>query len=110
MAGSMLKQGPNTTSTASCDERRGRAKPLLYLVLDEEWPDPPPSDRAVPAMGATSHYRMAAPQPGEAMPSVRKLDRTVSKDAFVRAGLVIPSSKLDQFFAEVDTNHDGAML
>lgn len=29
--------------------------------------------------------------------------------AFVRAGLVIPKSKLDQFFSEVDTNHDGVI-
>ena len=38
-----------------------------------------------------------------------QLDKTELRDAFVRAGLVIPSSKLDQFFAEVDTNHDGVI-
>ena len=38
-----------------------------------------------------------------------QLDKTELKDAFVRAGLVIPSSKLDQFFAEVDTNKDGVI-
>lgn len=29
--------------------------------------------------------------------------------AFVRAGLVISNSKLDRFFSEVDTNHDGVI-
>ena len=38
-----------------------------------------------------------------------QLDKNELKDAFIRAGLIIPSSKLDQFFAEVDTNHDGVI-
>lgn len=38
-----------------------------------------------------------------------QLDKNELKDAFIRAGLVIPSSKLDRFFAEVDTNHDGVI-
>ena len=38
-----------------------------------------------------------------------QLDKTELRDSFIRAGLVIPSSKLDQFFAEVDTNHDGVI-
>ncbi|KAH8803939.1 mitochondrial carrier domain-containing protein [Hyaloscypha sp. PMI_1271] len=36
-----------------------------------------------------------------------KLDKEELKAAFKRAGLTVPNSKLDQFFAEVDENHDG---
>ena len=35
------------------------------------------------------------------------LDKSELKAAFSRAGLAIPNSKLDQFFDEVDSNHDG---
>lgn len=35
-----------------------------------------------------------------------KLDKEELKAAFKRAGLTVPNSKLDQFFAEVDENHD----
>jgi len=35
------------------------------------------------------------------------LDKEELRTAFQRAGLTISSSKLDQFFDEVDTNHDG---
>ncbi len=35
------------------------------------------------------------------------LDKEELRLAFQRAGLTIPNSKLDQFFDEVDTNHDG---
>lgn len=35
------------------------------------------------------------------------LDKDELRMAFQRAGLTISSSKLDQFFDEVDTNHDG---
>ena len=35
-----------------------------------------------------------------------KLDKSELKSAFKRAGLAVPSWKLDQFFAEVDGNHD----
>ncbi|KAL8938686.1 MAG: hypothetical protein Q9211_003088 [Gyalolechia sp. 1 TL-2023] len=38
-----------------------------------------------------------------------QLDKSELKSAFARAGLVIPSSKLDQFFSEVDTNNDGVI-
>lgn len=38
-----------------------------------------------------------------------QLDKSELKSAFARAGLTIPSSKLDQFFAEVDTNKDGVI-
>ena len=38
-----------------------------------------------------------------------QLDKKELRDAFVRAGLIIPATKLDQFFAEVDTNHDGVI-
>ncbi|KAF4628020.1 hypothetical protein G7Y89_g10133 [Cudoniella acicularis] len=36
-----------------------------------------------------------------------KLDKAELRAAFQRAGLTVPNSKLDQFFAEVDQNHDG---
>jgi solute carrier family 25 phosphate transporter 23/24/25/41 len=36
-----------------------------------------------------------------------KLDKAELKRAFKRAGLTVPDAKLDQFFAEVDENHDG---
>lgn len=38
-----------------------------------------------------------------------QLDKSELQAAFKRAHLVIPSSKLDQFFAEVDTNQDGVI-
>lgn len=38
-----------------------------------------------------------------------QLDKSELQSAFVRAGLVIPNSKLDQFFSEVDKNHDGVI-
>jgi solute carrier family 25 (mitochondrial phosphate transporter), member 23/24/25/41 len=38
-----------------------------------------------------------------------KLSKDELQAAFMRAGLAVPSSKLDQFFAEVDTNHDGVI-
>ncbi len=37
------------------------------------------------------------------------LDKGELMSAFLRAGLVVPSAKLDQFFAEVDKNHDGVI-
>jgi Ca2+-binding EF-hand superfamily protein len=39
-----------------------------------------------------------------------KLDKEELKAAFKRAGLTVPNSKLDQFFAEVDENHDVCLL
>ncbi|KAH8816272.1 mitochondrial carrier domain-containing protein [Xylogone sp. PMI_703] len=36
-----------------------------------------------------------------------KLDKGELKSAFQKAGLTVPSSKLDRFFTEVDMNHDG---
>ena len=38
-----------------------------------------------------------------------QLDKGELQAAFQSAGLLIPRSKLDQFFSEVDTNHDGAI-
>jgi solute carrier family 25 phosphate transporter 23/24/25/41 len=35
-----------------------------------------------------------------------KLDKCELKAAFKGAGLAVPNWKLDQFFAEVDENHD----
>ena len=35
-----------------------------------------------------------------------KLDKGELKEAFRKAGLAVPNSKLNQFFAEVDENHD----
>ena len=35
-----------------------------------------------------------------------KLDKNELKTAFKGAGLAVPNWKLDQFFAEVDGNHD----
>jgi solute carrier family 25 (mitochondrial phosphate transporter), member 23/24/25/41 len=35
-----------------------------------------------------------------------KLDKGELKAAFRRAGLAVPGWKLDQFFGEVDGNHD----
>lgn len=35
-----------------------------------------------------------------------KLDKGELKEAFRKAGLVVPNSKLNQFFAEVDENRD----
>ena len=37
------------------------------------------------------------------------LDKAELQAAFKRAGLAVPSSKLDQFFEEVDTNNDGVI-
>jgi solute carrier family 25 phosphate transporter 23/24/25/41 len=37
------------------------------------------------------------------------LDKSELQAAFQKAGLVIPPRKLDQFFAEVDSNHDGVI-
>ncbi|KAI9761023.1 MAG: hypothetical protein M4579_001286 [Chaenotheca gracillima] len=38
-----------------------------------------------------------------------KLDKSELQAAFLRAGLAVPKSKLDQFFEEVDTNRDGVI-
>ncbi|KAL8949564.1 MAG: hypothetical protein Q9222_004338 [Ikaeria aurantiellina] len=38
-----------------------------------------------------------------------QLDKSELKSAFSRAGLAVQNSKLDQFFAEVDTNKDGVI-
>ena len=38
-----------------------------------------------------------------------KLDKSELEAAFSRAGLAVPRSKLDEFFAEVDSNHDGVI-
>jgi solute carrier family 25 (mitochondrial phosphate transporter), member 23/24/25/41 len=38
-----------------------------------------------------------------------KLDKEELRAAFKKAGLTVPSRKLDQFFSEVDTNHDGVI-
>lgn len=38
-----------------------------------------------------------------------ELDKDELKLAFRRAGLAISSAKLDQFFNEVDVNHDGVI-
>ena len=38
-----------------------------------------------------------------------QLDKEELQAAFRRAGLRVPTSKLDQFFAKVDTNHDGVI-
>ena len=35
-----------------------------------------------------------------------RLDKTELQAAFQKAGLVVPRAKLNQFFAEVDENHD----
>lgn len=37
------------------------------------------------------------------------LDKNELKSAFASAGLTVPNSKLDDFFAEVDTNKDGVI-
>lgn len=39
----------------------------------------------------------------------RQLDKGELRSAFETAGIRLPSSKLDQFFSEVDTNHDGVI-
>jgi len=39
-----------------------------------------------------------------------KLDKGELSAAFSRAGMVVPASKLNQFFAEVDENHDVCYL
>lgn len=38
-----------------------------------------------------------------------QLDKAELKSAFTGAGLTVPNSKLDQFFSEVDVNHDGVI-
>lgn len=38
-----------------------------------------------------------------------KLDKGELRAAFRTAGLAVPSSKLDHFFSEVDTDHDGVI-
>lgn len=38
-----------------------------------------------------------------------QLDKGELKSAFAQAGLVVPQSKFDQFFSEVDSNHDGVI-
>lgn len=38
-----------------------------------------------------------------------KLDQGELRSAFARAGLTVPNAKLDQFFAEVDTDGDGSI-
>ena len=38
-----------------------------------------------------------------------RLDKSELQAAFSRAGLAVPTSKLDRFFDEVDSNHDGAI-
>ncbi|KAL6719324.1 hypothetical protein ACLMJK_003563 [Lecanora helva] len=38
-----------------------------------------------------------------------QLDKTELRSAFDRAGIHLPASKLDEFFSEVDTNHDGVI-
>ncbi|KAL8931028.1 MAG: hypothetical protein Q9208_000130 [Pyrenodesmia sp. 3 TL-2023] len=38
-----------------------------------------------------------------------QLDKSELKLAFTRAGLAVPNMKLDQFFAEIDTNNDGVI-
>ena len=38
-----------------------------------------------------------------------QLDKSELRVAFRRAGLAVPNSKLDQFFSEVDSNHDGVI-
>jgi solute carrier family 25 (mitochondrial phosphate transporter), member 23/24/25/41 len=38
-----------------------------------------------------------------------ELDKAELKSAFRRAGLAISNAKLDQFFEEVDVNHDGVI-
>ena len=38
-----------------------------------------------------------------------QLDKAELQAAFSRAGLAVPSSKLDRFFAEVDTDHNGTI-
>jgi solute carrier family 25 (mitochondrial phosphate transporter), member 23/24/25/41 len=38
-----------------------------------------------------------------------ELDKDELKSAFRRAGLAISNAKLDQFFDEVDVNHDGVI-
>ena len=38
-----------------------------------------------------------------------QLDKDELRQAFLTAGIHLPPSKLDQFFSEVDTNHDGVI-
>lgn len=38
-----------------------------------------------------------------------QLDKGELRAAFERAGILLPGAKLDQFFSEVDSNHDGVI-
>ena len=38
-----------------------------------------------------------------------ELDKDELRSAFSRVGLSIPSAKLDEFFDQVDVNHDGVI-
>lgn len=38
-----------------------------------------------------------------------QLDKGEIRSAFEKAGIKLPGTKLDQFFSEVDTNHDGVI-
>ena len=38
-----------------------------------------------------------------------QLDKAELKLAFAKAGLSVSTAKLDQFFSEIDTNHDGVI-
>lgn len=38
-----------------------------------------------------------------------RLSKTELYDAFSRAGIAVPHSKLDDFFSQVDANHDGVI-
>lgn len=38
-----------------------------------------------------------------------QLDKGELRSAFVTAGIMLPASKLDQFFSEVDANRDGVI-
>lgn len=38
-----------------------------------------------------------------------KLDKSELRSAFTKAGLIVPNSKLDRFFDEVDSNQDGVI-
>lgn len=38
-----------------------------------------------------------------------EIDKNELRNAFAQSGVTVSSSKLDQFFAEVDKNHDGVI-
>lgn len=38
-----------------------------------------------------------------------EIDKTELRSAFARSGVIVPNSKLDEFFAEVDKNNDGVI-